>query len=110
MKMKKKKKRTGCICEPESDGLVLDVTHVADRHLAGVIGQILGSEIFQLQHLGLTLDENKHSSTMSLCDSEQINFCHHSGKKKKSIWIILKKMVLNVMKYEELERLRLFLL
>lgn len=31
-------------------------------------------------------------------------------KEKKSIWLILKKMVLNVMKYEELERLRLFLL
>lgn len=44
------------------------------------------------------------------CVTQSRTFIIILERKKKSIWLILKKMVLNVMKYEELERLRLFLL
>lgn len=49
------KRRTCGICEPEGDGLVFDVAHVADGHLARVVGKVFGSEVLDLQHLGFTL-------------------------------------------------------
>lgn len=54
------RKRTCGICEPEGHRLIFDVTNISDRDLARVISKVLGSEVFQLQHLGLTLDGTKH--------------------------------------------------
>lgn len=53
-------KHTCGICEPEGDGLVFDVAHVADGDLACVVGKVFGSEVLDLQHLGLTLRETGH--------------------------------------------------
>lgn len=49
------KRRTCGICEPEGDRLVFDVAHVANGHLARVVGKVFGSEVLDLQHLGFTL-------------------------------------------------------
>lgn len=54
------KRRTCGICEPEGDRLVVDVAHVANGHLARVVGKVFGSEVLDLQHLGFTLrDRNR---------------------------------------------------
>lgn len=37
---------TGGIGEHEFDRLVFDVAHVSDRHLAGVVSKVLGSQVF----------------------------------------------------------------
>lgn len=60
---KNKKQLTRCVGEPEGHRLVLDVAHVADGHLARVIGEIFGSEIFQLQDFGLTLKKKRMKET-----------------------------------------------
>lgn len=59
--VKKKKERTCGICEPEGDRLVFDVAHIADGHLACVISKVFGSEVLELQHLGLTLWDKTHT-------------------------------------------------
>lgn len=50
---------TGGVREPEGDRLVFDAAHVTDGHLAGVVGEVLRSQVLQLQHLGLTLTGTK---------------------------------------------------
>lgn len=55
------KRRTCGICEPEGDGLVFDVAHVANGHLARVVGKVFGSEVLDLQHLGFTLRGSEQS-------------------------------------------------
>lgn len=57
----KKKERTCGICEPEGDRLVFDVAHIADGHLTRVISKVFGSEVLELQHLGLTLWDKTHT-------------------------------------------------
>lgn len=56
---------TGGVCEPEGDRLILNVAHVAYRHLAGVISKVFGSEVLQLQHLRLTLKDEKNTKQTS---------------------------------------------
>lgn len=58
----KETKHTCGICEPEGDGLVFDVAHVADGHLARVVGEVFGSEVLDLQHLGLTLRDRSRQT------------------------------------------------
>lgn len=59
-----KNEHTCCVCEPEGYRLVLDGAHVTDRHLACVIGEIFGPQIFELQHFGLTLKKKRKSDTL----------------------------------------------
>lgn len=58
----KETKHTCGICEPEGDGLVFDVAHVTDGHLARVVGEVFGSEVLDLQHLGLTLRDRSRQT------------------------------------------------
>lgn len=59
-------RRTCGIGEPEGDRLVFDVAHVANGHLARVVGKVFGSEVLDLQHLGFALrDGTQHSPGFS---------------------------------------------
>lgn len=61
------KRRTCGICEPEGDRLVFDVAHVANGHLARVVGKVFGSEVLDLQHLGFPLRVRNRAEGGFLC-------------------------------------------
>lgn len=61
--LSEEKRHTCGICEPEGDRLVFDVAHVANGHLARVVGKVFGSEVLDLQHLGFTLRDGTQRDT-----------------------------------------------
>lgn len=69
------KRHTCGICEPEGDRLVFDVAHVANGHLARVVGKVFGSEVLDLQHLGFTLWHGTQQNTRFSAWERLVNMC-----------------------------------
>lgn len=52
---------TGGVGKTKGDRAVWNITNVPHGHLTGVISKVLWTEVFQFQHLGLTLQTHTHS-------------------------------------------------